>query len=139
MNNNIDDKANGFCPERSFQIGMMPINLTIPRSRNGFYPAILPKYQRYLPDDYQELLYQIILGATSFSSALRTMKALGFTYSKEQLEELLKELEDQANLFHSRPLDTDWLFIYMDAKIINLKDEKDQIKKAIHFYRCGYH
>ena len=75
--------------------------MNIPRSRNGFYPAILPKYQRYLPDDYQELLYQILLGATSFSSALRTMKGLGFSYSTEQLEELLRELEDQAKLFHS--------------------------------------
>jgi len=137
LNNTTDDKANGFCPERSFQIGTMPINLTIPRSRNGFYPAILPKYQRFLADDYQELLYQIILGATSFSSALRTMKGLGFSYSKEQLEELLKELEDQANLFHSRPLDSDWFFIYMDAKIIDLADEKDNIKKAIHFIAVG--
>ena len=100
LNNNTDDKDNGFSPERSFQIGTMPVNLNIPRSRNGFYPAILPKYQRYLSDDYQELLYQIILGATSFSSALRTMQGLGFSYSKEQLEELLLELEDQANLFH---------------------------------------
>lgn len=137
LNNNAGDKANGFCPERSFQIGTMPINLNIPRSRTGFYPAILPKYQRYLPDDYQELLYQIILGATSFSSALRTMKGLGFGYSNEQLEVLLKELEDQANLFHSRPLDTDWLFIYMDAKIIDLADEKSTVKKAIHFIAIG--
>lgn len=137
LNNNPDDKANGFCPERPFQIGTMPISMNIPRSRNGFYPAILPKYQRYLPDDYQELLYQILLGATSFSSALRTMKGLGFSYSKEQLEVLLRELEDQAKLFHSRPLDTDWLFIYMDAKIIDLSDEKNNVKKAIHFIAIG--
>lgn len=131
------DRGNGFAPERVLHVGTTPVTLQVPRTRQGFYPALLPKHQRHLPQAYHELLAGILLQAKSFKAALRTMQALGLSYCPEQLEELLQELDDQARTFFTRPLHPDWLFLYIDAKIVQLKDDHDQVKKAIHFLVIG--
>jgi putative transposase len=131
------DRGNGFAPQRVLHIGTTPVNLQVPRTREGFYPALLPKHQRHLPEAYHDLLADILLQAKSFKAALRTMQALGLSYCPEQLEQLLQELDEQAKTFFTRPLHPDWLFLYIDAKIVQLKDEHQQVKKAVHFLVIG--
>ena len=131
------DRGNGFAPERVLHIGTTPVSLQVPRTRGGFYPGLLPKHQRHLPEAYHDLLASILLQAKSFKAALRTMQALGLSYCPEQLEELLQELDEQAKTFFTRPLHPDWLFLYIDAKIVQLKDDHGQVKKAIHFLVIG--
>ena len=55
------DRGNGFAPERVLHIGTTPVNLQVPRTRQGFYPALLPKHQRHLPEAYHDLLADILL------------------------------------------------------------------------------
>ncbi|MFQ5616900.1 MAG: IS256 family transposase [Anaerolineales bacterium] len=137
LDENPDDRGNGFAPPRQLHVKTTPVNIERPRSRNGFYPAILPKHQRHVPSDYQQLLEQVLLEARSFRSGLRTLQAMGLSYSPKELEALLEELEKEARMFHSRPLDPDWLVLYIDAKVLDLKDEHDQVKKAVHFLVIG--
>jgi transposase-like protein len=137
LQNHPEDRANGYAPERTFHIGTTPLELHRPRTRQGFYPALLPKHQRYLPDSYQDLFYSILLQAKSFKAALRTMQNLGLPYAPEQVQELLAELDQEAREFFNRPLSPDWLFLYIDAKVVELKDEHDKIKRAIHFLVIG--
>jgi len=132
-----EDRANGYAPKRKLKIGTTAIPLERPRTRQGFYPAVLPKHQRYLPEAYQQLLRNILLGARSFSAARRTLQALGLGYSPEQVEQLLEELHQEAKSFFTRPLATDWLCLFIDAKIVDLKDEHEQVKKAVHFLVIG--
>src|SRR3984893_13939175 len=128
-----EDRANGYAPKRTLKVGSTSVQLDRPRTREGFYPAVLPKHQRYLPEAYQQLLRNILLGARSFNAARRTLQALGLGYSPEQVEQLLEELHQEAKSFFTRPLGPDWLCLFIDAKIIELKDEHDQVKKAVHF------
>src|SRR5687767_3276849 len=88
------DRGNGFAPERVLHIGTTPVSLQVPRTREGFYPALLPKHQRHLPEVYHDLLADILLQAKSFKAALRTMQALGLSYCPQQLEQLLQELDE---------------------------------------------
>lgn len=132
-----EDRANGFAPKRTLHLGTTPLEMEIPRTRQSFYPALLPKHQRYLPQAYQHLLQNILLGARSFKAALRTMQALGLSYAPDQLEALLEQIHQEAKTFFSRPLHPDWLFVFADAKIIELKDDHDQVKKAVHFLLVG--
>lgn len=131
------DRANGFAPKRTLQIGTTPVSLQVPRTREAFYPAVLPKHQRVLPESYQRLLEDVLLQAKSFKAALRTLQAMGLPYAPDQLEDLLLELDLQAKEFFSRPLASDWFFLFIDAKVIELKDEQDHIKKAVHFLVIG--
>ena len=132
-----EDRANGYAPKRTLHIGTTPVPLQRPRTREGYYPAVLPKHQRYLPEAYQQLLRNILLGARSFAAARRTLQALGLGYSPEQVEQLLQELHQEAQNFFTRPLAADWLALFIDAKIIELKDEHEQVKKAVHFLVIG--
>jgi transposase-like protein len=132
-----EDRANGFAPTRSLQIGTTPVELERPHTRGPFYPGFLPKYQRCLPETYQQLLQDILLQAKSFRAAMRTMQALGLSYSPKQLEVLLEELCQEAKTFFQRPLAPDWFCLYIDAKVVHLKDEAGQIKKAVHFLAIG--
>jgi transposase-like protein len=131
------DRANGFAPTRQLHVKTTPVSVERPRTREGFYPVFLPKHQRHIPESYQELLEQILLESKSFDSALRTLQAMGLSYSRQELESLLTELEREAQTFHQRPLAPDWLLLYIDAKELDLKDEHDQVKKAIHFLVIG--
>lgn len=132
-----EDRANGYAPPRQLRIKTTPVSVERPRTRTGFYPAFLPKHQRQVPESYQELLEQILLESRSFDSALRTLQAMGAGYSRQELEALLIELEREAQAFHLRPLAPDWLILYVDAKELDLKDEHDQVKKAVHFLVIG--
>ena len=131
------DRANGYAPKRTLNIGTTAVELHRPRTRQAFYPAVLPKHQRHLPEAYQQLLRNVLLGARSFTAARRTLQALGLGYSPEQVERLLEELHQEAKNFFTRPLCPDWLCLFIDAKIIDLKDEHEQIKKAVHFLVIG--
>jgi transposase-like protein len=137
LEQNPETRANGFAPTRQLQVKTIPITVERPRARGDFYPAFLPKYQRHIPQDYQELLEHILVNSKSFDAALRTMQSLGSGYSRKELEALLTELEREANTFHQRPLSPDWLVLYIDAKELDLKDEHEQVKKAVHFIAIG--
>ncbi|HWW03086.1 MAG TPA: IS256 family transposase [Candidatus Acidoferrum sp.] len=132
-----EDRANGYAPKRTLNIGATTVALDRPRTRQGFYPAVLPKHQRHLPQAYQQLLRNILLGARSFNAARRTLQALGLGYSPEQVEQLLQELHEEAKNFFTRPLGPDWLCLFIDAKLIELKDEHDVVKQAVHFLVVG--
>jgi len=132
-----EDRANGYAPKRTLRMGTTAIALERPRTRQGFYPAVLPKHQRYLPEAYQQLLRNILLGARSFNAARRTLQALGLGYFPQQVDQLLEELHQEAKNFFTRPLAADWLCLFIDAKIIELKDEHEQVKRAVHFLVIG--
>jgi putative transposase len=131
------DRANGYAPTRVLNLGTTAVALDRPRTRQAFYPALLPKHQRYLPEAYQQLLRNLLLGARSFNAARRTLQALGLGYSPEQVEQLLEELHQEAKSYFTRPLATDWLCLFVDAKRIDLKDDHDQVKPAVHFLVIG--
>lgn len=132
-----EDRANGYAPARTLHVGAIPVPVERPRTRQGFYPAVLPKHQRHLPEAYQELLQDILLGARSFAAARRTLQALGLSSSPEHTEQLLQQLHQEAKDFFTRPLGPDWLCLFADAKLVDLKDDQDHVKQAVHFLVLG--
>jgi putative transposase len=132
-----EDRGNGYAPSRTVDVGTTPVSFERPRTRQGFYSAVLPKHQRQLPQAYQNLLQSILLEAKSFAAARRTLQAMGLSYSPEQTEQLLQQLYQEAKDFFTRPLATDWLVLFADAKIVDLKDEHEQVRSAVHFLVLG--
>jgi len=131
------DRANGYAPTRTLHVGATALCLERPRTRQAFYPALLPKHQRHLPQAYQDLLQDILLGARSFQAAQRTLQTMGLSYSPQQTEQLLQQLHQEARGFFSRPLAPDWFALFADAKVINLKDDQDHVRQAVHFLVLG--
>lgn len=131
------NKANGFS-NRSINFTTSQIPVAIPRDRLGeFYPSLLPKYGRNISDEYGNILESIILNSKSFRSVETSIKALNLPYSKKQVEEILTDLFEEAKRFNNRQLDSDFAFIYIDAKVIDLAEDTGAIKKAVHFTVLG--
>lgn len=135
--NGNSNKANGYSL-RNVNFGINSIPVAIPRDRNGdFYPSMLPKYGRNIGENYADILEGIILNSKSFRSISDTVSALGLPYSKEQVEAVLNDLFDESKKFNSRQLNSDWAFVYVDAKVIDMVEEAGSIKKAVHFTVVG--
>jgi len=137
LSDNPDQRANGYAPPRTLHMGTTPIAVEVPRTRGDFYPAILPKYQRNIPHEYERLLRSILLNAKSFSAAERTLQSMGLSVSEQQMKQLIQDLASEAQDFYARPLASDYLFIYMDAKVICLRDEKGVLLQGINFIVIG--
>ncbi len=136
-NGNVSNKANGYS-NRNINFGTSSIPISVPRDRNGdFYPAMLPKYSRNIGENYTNILEGIILNSKSFRSISDMVKALSLPYSKEQVEIMLNDLFEESKKFNSRQLVSDWAFVYVDAKVIDMVEEAGSIKKAIHFTVVG--
>jgi transposase-like protein len=59
------------------------------------------------------------------------------SYSVEQTEQLLQQLHQEARTFFTRPLSLDWFCLFADAKLIDLKDDQDHVRPAVHFLVLG--
>ena len=137
LRHHTGDNGNGFCPERTIHMGTLPMQIEIPRTRDDFYPSCLPKYARNIPTDYQKLLYAVLLHAKSFTSVRRTLNSMGLTYSPEELDELLNELYNEAKEYNSRPLAADYMFLFIDAKVLYLRDAKGVLSKGVNYIVVG--
>ena len=81
------DKANGFY-ERALQLGSIPLELEVPRTRSGqFRPSLLPApYQRSYPEETQSLLLALLASSRSINAAKTALRKLGLSASEQELE-----------------------------------------------------
>lgn len=138
LSDNSGDKANGFYPPRNINLGTTSIPISIPRARSGdFYPGLLPKYSRNIGDEHEKILENIVLNCKNFKSVATTVRSLGLTYSQKQIDSILDDLFIESKKYNERQLDSDWLFVYIDAKVIDMADDSGHIKKAMQYTAIG--
>jgi putative transposase len=138
LSNHPEDSGNGFLPTRTIKSGTMNILTSTPRTRTGnFYPSLLTKYERTVPEDYDFILRNLLINAKNFASVKRTLHSLNLPYRPDQLDELIQEIHDESKIFYTRRLDPDWYFIYIDAKCIDLMNENRKLDKAVVFTVVG--
>lgn len=97
----------------------------------------ISKYSRNIGESYLDILEGIILNSKSFRSISDTVNALGLPHSKEQVELVLNDLFEESKKFNARQLESDWAFVYVDAKVIDMAEDSGSIKKAVHFTVVG--
>ena len=132
-----DDVANGYAPARIVHWRTTPFQIAVPRTRGDFYPASLPRYQRKLPDAHGQFLRDLLLHTKSFKELARTVRRLGLPFTPDEIEPLLQELHAEAQPFMERPLGADYLGVFIDAKVIRIRDEKDTLVRAHAFLALG--
>ena len=138
LENKGEDSANGFSPERELKLGTTAVSLQIPRTRSGeFYPAFLNKYERTIPEDYESILLNLLLNSKNFSAVKRSIRSLGLPYRPDQLDELINEIHQEAKNIFSRRLQSDWFFVYIDAKCVTMINESGRADQAVVFTAIG--
>ncbi len=137
LNDVNDDKANGFY-ERSLKLGTIPLDIHVPRTRSGeFRPSLLPPpYQRGYPQETQSLLLGLLASSRSVNAAKTALRKLGLSVSDNELESVANEFIQELELRNTRPLDTDLLALFIDAKYVELRDS-DRLRPATIYLACG--
>jgi transposase-like protein len=118
-----DDKGNGVY-ERNVNMGSLPIEVEVPRTRSGdFRPSTLPPhYRRGYDDATRDLLLSLVASGRSLNASKQALRDLGLGASEPQLETVAKHFVSEFELRNSRPLDTDLLALYLDAKYVEVRD-----------------
>jgi putative transposase len=122
------DKGNGAYP-RSLQVGSIPIDLAVPRTRtSAFRPSLLPPpYQRDYPEETQALLLALLASSRSLNAAKAALRRIGLSGSEQDIDSVAQEFIEELQLRNSRPLDPDLLALFLDAKYVEVK-EADRLR-----------
>ncbi len=129
------DSKNGFYP-RNFSLNGIPLSLSIPRTRHSnFFPSLIPKHARTFPGSYNNLIESLplLVSAKSIESLKMTLENLGLPYKPEQIEKIADGVYKEFEALNTRQLSTDWLFISMDAKVLDIKKGENEVKQAVLF------
>lgn len=118
-----EDKGNG-AYERALNVGSLGVEVEVPRTRGGeFRPCSLPsRYQRGYDDAARELLLRLAASSRSLNSTKEALRGLGLPSSEPQLETVAKHFITEFELRNTRPLDTDLLALFLDAKYVEVRD-----------------
>lgn len=118
-----DDKGNG-AYERNVNVGSLPVEVEVPRTRRGgFRPSSLPgPYQRGYDDAARDLLLRLVASGRSLNATKEALQGLGLPASEPQLEAVAKHFITEFELRNTRPLDTDLLALFLDAKYVEVRD-----------------
>ena len=117
---------------RTIQTFVGPLNIFIPRDRNGtFEQHTVPKYDRRSAD-IEEMVCALYCDGTSDRdiSAFLNEK-YGIYYSPTTISNMTKSLANQVNEFHNRRLQKKYAVIYLDATFIPVQRDSSS-KEALH-------
>jgi putative transposase len=132
-----NDNPNGFY-DRSLQLGTIPVEVRVPRSRSGdFRPASLPPpYQRGYSQEIQALLLGLLASSRSLNAAKDALQKMGLSSSQQDLDRVAAGLIEELELRNSRPLDCDLLALFLDGKYIEFRDG-DRLRPACIYVVVG--
>lgn len=133
----LQDKPNGFY-ERSLQLGTIPVEVRVPRTRSGdFRPASLPApYQRGYNEETQALLLGLLASSRSLHAAKDALQKMGLSSSQQDLDRVATGLIEELELRNSRPLDCDLLALFLDGKYVEFRDG-DRLRPACIYVVVG--
>src|SRR5215470_8640714 len=137
LQDTTSDKANGFY-DRSLQVGSIPVDVRVPRSRNGdFRPASLPApFRRGYAEEVQSLLVGLLSSSRSVNAAKDALQKMGLSRSEPDLERVAVGLIQELELRNSRPIHPDMLAVFLDGKYIELRDG-DKLRTACIYIVVG--
>ena len=133
----LQDKPNGFY-ERSLQLGTIPLEVRVPRTRSGdFRPASLPApYQRGYSEEIQALLLGLLASSRSLNAAKDALQKMGLSSSQQDLDQVAAGLIEELELRNTRPLDCDLLALFLDGKYVEFRDG-DRLRPACIYVVIG--
>jgi putative transposase len=111
------DTPNGFY-DRSLQVGTIPVQVRVPRSRTGdFRPASLPApYQRGYSEEIQALLFGLLTSSRSLNAAKDALQKMGLSNSQQDLDRVAASLIEELERRNSR------LALFLDGKYVEFRD-----------------
>jgi transposase-like protein len=122
---------NGYRP-RAWETRVGEIELLIPRKRQGsYFPSFLEPRRRS-----EQAIVAVVLEAyvngVSTRKVDRLVEQLGIEgMTKDRVSALCRNLDEQVELFRSRPLEGAYPYLWLDAKHVKVRDHGRVVSKAL--------
>jgi transposase-like protein len=119
------NKANGYY-DRKVNWGSKKLDIVVPRDRESeFRSFLLPDYyKRSYSQSYEEILNSLLVNGYSKSQLMNTLKSLNLPYSEEEVGKLVDEISNESKLFRERELQSDYLVMFIDGYVCEIKTDK---------------
>jgi putative transposase len=123
---------NGYRP-RSWETRVGEIELLVPRKRSGaaYFPSFLEPRRRS-EQAIVAVVMEAYVNGVSTRKVDRLVEQLGIeAMSKDRVSALCRALDEQVEIFRSRPLDGAFPYLWLDAKQVKVRDHGRVVSKAV--------
>lgn len=109
------------------------IRVNVPRDRNGdFEPKIIGKHQTRLGGLDERVISMYARGMTTRDIAAHLRELYGIEVSAEFISQVTNTVLQEATEWQSRPLDSVYAIVYLDALMCKIRDEGHVRNKAVY-------
>jgi transposase-like protein len=107
------------------------LEIAIPRDRNGEYePKLIPKHSRSVEGLEEKVISLYAAGLSTRDIHTQIKELYGVEISAEQVSRITDRVLPLLQEWQSRPLETSYPFVFMDAIHYKVRDEKQIVSKA---------
>ncbi len=122
---------NGYRP-RGWETRVGEIELQIPKKRSGSYFPSFLEPRRRCEQAIVAVVMEAYVNGVSTRKVDRLVEQLGIhAMSKDRVSALCRALDDQVEAFRQRPLEGAHLYLWLDAKVVKVRDRGHVYPKAL--------
>lgn len=126
------NRRNGSTP-KTLRSEQGPLQINVPRDRDGtFEPVIVPKHQREFKGFDDQILSMYSRGMTTREITEHLKEIYKVDVSPELISRVTDSVKELIEEWRKRTLDAFYPIVFLDALVINVKENSKVVKKAIY-------
>jgi len=133
LSTEIRNRKNGKS-SKTMKSSVGEFDLDVPRDRNGsFEPHLIKKHQTHISDHIEQKILSLYALGKSYSQIAEHIEELyGVSYSKATITAVTDKVIPMLKEWQSRPLESIYPFVWLDAIHYKIKEDGRYISKAIY-------
>lgn len=125
------DSRNG-TRERSLTTRIGTIELSVPRHRNAPFKTLVFENYRRSEAALVTTMAEMVVAGVSTAKVGRVMREIcGRPFSKQSVSEACAELDAAVEAFRTRPIESECLFVMVDATYVKVREDHRVVPKAL--------
>lgn len=127
------NRRNGYT-DKQVQTSMGPVNIEPPRDRRGsFEPKIIGKWERRIAPEIENQIFSLYGMGNSYEDISRFIEQMyGVKYSTSLISSVTDRIWGEIDQWRTRPLESCYALIYLDAIHYKVRDNGRVVTKAIY-------
>jgi len=107
-------------------------DIRVPRSRGGgFRPKVLERYKRVDRRVDEGVLKMFLMGVSTRKVGDVLQSLFDYTLSASYVSTVVKKLDGEVKKFFDRPLDDEFVYLFLDGIVVKVKDISGSVKRII--------
>jgi len=133
LSTEIKNRKNGKS-SKTMKSSVGEFDLDVPRDRNGsFEPQLIKKHQTHMSDHIEQKILSLYALGNSYSQIAEHIEELyGVSFSKATISAVTDKVIPMLKEWQSRPLESIYPFVWLDAIHYKIKEDGRYVSKAIY-------